>query len=264
MNRYSHIFDSHAHYDDPAFDGDRGKLLSELPSLGVYRVVDCGSNIASSEKAAALAAKYPYFYFAAGIHPEEARNLPDDWENCIRSLLKKPKAVAVGEIGLDYHFRENPPREVQKDIFVRQILLAESLGLPVIVHDREAHGDTMDILSKYRPRGVVHCFSGSVEMAREVLGIGMYIGLGGSVTFKNARVPVEVAKMVPPDRILLETDCPYMAPVPFRGKRNDSSLIACTANRAAEIRGEDTQEFIDKACQNAERLFLGGQHTEKI
>ena len=255
--QYMNIFDSHAHYDDPAFDGDREQLLAALPGMGVCRVVDCGADLASSRKAAARAEQYPSFYAAAGIHPEEAHDLPDDWEKQLKDLLARPKMVAAGEIGLDYHFDENPPRETQKDIFEKQILLANSLGLPVIVHDRDAHGDTMDLLRKHKPRGVVHCFSGSAEMAKEVLRLGMYLGLGGAVTFKNARIPVEVAKMVPPDRLLLETDCPYMAPVPCRGKRNDSSLIAYTAERIAEIRGEDTQELINRACRNASRLFFG-------
>lgn len=255
--KYTNIFDSHAHYDDPAFDEDREQLLATLPGMGVNRVIDCGADLASSRHAAELAERYPYFYAAAGIHPEEAHDLPDDWREQLRSLLARPKMVAVGEIGLDYHFGENPPREVQKDVFEKHILLANALGLPVIIHDREAHGDTMELLHKLKPRGVVHCFSGSVEMAKEVLRLGMYVGLGGAVTFKNARVPVEVAKMVPPDRLLLETDCPYMAPVPCRGKRNDSSLIAYTAERIAEVRGENAQELIDRAAANASRLFLG-------
>ena len=258
--KYTNIFDSHAHYDDPAFDADREELLAALPGMGVGRVVDCGADLASSRKAADLAERYPYFYAAAGIHPEEAHDLPEDWEEQLNHLLALPKMVAVGEIGLDYHFEENPPRETQKDVFEKQIMLANALSLPIIVHDRDAHGDTMELLRKHKPCGVVHCFSGSVEMAKEVLRLGMYLGLGGAVTFKNARVPVEVAKMVPHDRLLLETDCPYMAPVPFRGKRNDSSLIAHTAERIAEIRGEDTQELIHQAAANASRLFLGTEN----
>ena len=257
--KYTNIFDSHAHYDDPAFDADREELLAALPGMGVGRVVDCGADLASSRKAADLAERYPYFYAAAGIHPEEAHDLPEDWEEQLNHLLALPKMVAVGEIGLDYHFEENPPRETQKDVFEKQIMLANALSLPIIVHDRDAHGDTMELLRKHKPCGVVHCFSGSVEMAKEVLRLGMYLGLGGAVTFKNARVPVEVAKMGPTDRLLLETDCPSRAPVPFRGKRNDSSLIAQTAERIAEIRGEDAQELIDRAAANASRLFLGAE-----
>ncbi len=256
MTRYRGIFDSHAHYDDAAFDADRDAVLSSfLPAHGVAGVVDCGADLASSEAAAALAARYPHVCAAAGIHPEGVKDLPDDWEDALRSLLAKPKIVAVGEIGLDYHFKENAPRERQQEVFERQVRLANELGLPIVVHDREAHADTLRILQKLRPAGVVHCFSGSVEMARQILGLGMYIGLGGAVTFQNARVPVEVAAMVPDDRLVLETDCPYMAPVPFRGKRNDSSLIAYTAERIAAVRKTDAQALIDLARRNTERLF---------
>lgn len=253
---YSNIFDSHAHYDDEAFGADRDELLSSfLPEHGVCNVVDCGADLDSSEAACALAAKYPYVYAAAGIHPECVKDLSDGWEATLRALLEKPKIVAVGEIGLDYHFAENAPRARQQEVFERQVLLAGERGLPVIIHDRDAHADTLRILQKWKPAGVVHCFSGSVEMAREILALGMYLGLGGAVTFKNARVPVEVAAMVPEDRLLLETDCPYMTPVPFRGKRNDSSLIAYTAERIAAVRNTDPQALIDTARRNAERLF---------
>ena len=262
MTRYAGIFDSHTHYDDAAFDADRDSLLrSVLPEKGVCGVVNCGADLASSAASAALAAKYAYIYAAAGIHPECVKDLADGWEETLRSLLIKPKIVAVGEIGLDYHFAENAPRERQQEVFKRQVLLANELRttdghrLPVVVHDREAHADTLRILQELRPAGVVHCFSGSVEMARQILDLGMYIGLGGAVTFKNARVPVEVAAMVPEDRLLLETDCPYMAPGPFRGTRNDSSLIAYTAERIAAARDTDPQALIVLARRNAERLF---------
>lgn len=254
--KYRGIFDSHAHYDDPAFDADRDALLSSfLPENGVCGVVNCGADLASSVASIALAEKYAYVYAAAGVHPECVKDLSGGWEEVLRALLGKPKVVAVGEIGLDYHFAENAPRERQQEIFERQVLLANELHLPIVVHDREAHADTLRILQKLRPEGVVHCFSGSVEMARQILGLGMYIGLGGAVTFKNARVPVEVAAMVPEDRLLLETDCPYMTPVPFRGRRNDSSLIACTAERVAAARGTDAQALIDQARRNAQALF---------
>lgn len=253
--KYKNIFDSHAHYDDSAFDADRDEFLDALPGLGVCNVINCGADLASSQRSIDLTAHYPYFYAAVGIHPEEGNKLPSDWLGQLELLLEQPKVVAVGEIGLDYHFEENPPHEVQKDIFQKQIELANAHHLPIIVHDRDAHGDTMELLNRLKPRGVVHCFSGSVEMAKEVLKLGMYIGLGGAVTFKNARVPVEVAKMVPDNRLLLETDCPYMTPVPFRGKRNDSSLIAYTAERIAEIRGVGVQELIDWACENTKTLF---------
>ena len=254
--KYRGIFDSHAHYDDPAFDADRDALLSAfLPENGVCGVVNCGADLASSAASVALTEKYPYVYAAAGVHPECVKDLRDGWEKALRALLGKPKTVAVGEIGLDYHFAENAPRERQQEVFERQVLLANELHLPVVIHDREAHADTLRILQKLRPAGVVHCFSGSVEMARQILGLGMYIGLGGAVTFKNARVPVEVAAMVPEDRLLLETDCPYMTPVPFRGRRNDSSLIAYTAERVAAARKTDAQALIDRARRNTQALF---------
>ncbi len=249
------IFDSHAHYDDEAFDEDRDALLEELPRRGICNVVNCGADLHSSEAAVALAAKYPYIYAAVGIHPECAKDAPENYTGQLKKLVLQSKVVAVGEIGLDYHFEDNAPKEVQKAIFEQQILLARRHGLPIIVHDRDAHGDTMELLQKHKPTGVVHCFSGSVEMAKEVIRLGMYIGLGGAVTFKNARVPVEVAAAIPMERLLMETDCPYMAPTPFRGKRNDSTLIAYTAARIAEIRGTTVDEILKITRHNAEALF---------
>lgn len=255
MNTYKNIFDSHAHYDDEAFNGDREHIIDSLPEMGVCGVINCGGDIPSSMSSIKLAEKYPYIYAAAGVHPECAKDAPDNWILQLEKLLTQPKVVAVGEIGLDYHFKENAPRDLQKEFFRQQILLANQHGFPVVVHDREAHGDTMDILRELKPAGEVHCFSGSVEMAREVLRLGMYIGIGGAVTFKNARVPVEVVKIVPDNRLLLETDCPYMAPVPFRGKRNDSSLIAYTAEKIAGIRGVPVQNILNMTRKNAETLY---------
>lgn len=255
MESQNQIFDSHAHYDDSAFDEDRDSLLAQLPQRGVCHVVNCGADLSSSRASVSLAQKYPYFYAAVGIHPECAKSAPDDYAEQLENLIVQHKPVAVGEIGLDYHFEENAPREVQKMIFETQILLAKKHDLPIIVHDRDAHGDTLELLLKHRPAGVVHCFSGSVEMAREVVRIGMYIGLGGAVTFKNARVPVEVAASIPMERMLMETDCPYMAPTPFRGKRNDSTLIAYTAAKIAEIRGTTAQQILMETRKNAEKLF---------
>ncbi len=249
------IFDSHAHYDDEAFDGDRESLLNELPRQGICRVINCGADLKSSRASVKLAADYPYIYAAVGIHPECAKDAPEDYAGHLESLLAENKVVAVGEIGLDYHFEENAPKEVQKAVFETQIRLAQKHNLPVIVHDRDAHGNTIELLRKLKPAGVVHCFSGSVEMAEEVIRLGMYIGLGGAVTFKNARVPVEVAAAIPLERMLMETDCPYMAPVPFRGKRNDSTLIAYTAAKIAEIRGITIETVLNASRHNAEALF---------
>lgn len=249
------IFDSHAHYDDEAFDQDRGEILRNLPAQGICRIVNVGADLQGCRDAVALAAAYPYIYAGVGIHPECVNDTPDEALNEVGTLLDAPKVVAVGEIGLDYHFEDNAPREVQREWFAKQLALANRRGFPVIVHDRDAHGDTMELLCKYRPKGVVHCFSGSVEMMREVVRLGMYIGLGGAVTFKNARVPVEVAAAVPLDHLLLETDAPYMAPVPYRGKRCDSSMIAKTAERIAEIRQLPVEELLKATQQNASRLF---------
>lgn len=251
---YQNIFDTHAHYDDEKFDEDRDGLLTSLPSLGVINVINCGCDLASSRKAIEFSEKYEYFYSALGIHPSNiTANSQQELEE-IRALYSHKKCVAVGEIGLEYHY-DFVPKEAQLAVFEKQLALANELDLPVIVHDREAHEDTMRLLSKYKPNGVVHCFSGSAEMAKEVLKLGMYIGLGGAVTFKNARKPLEVAQAVPDDRLLLETDCPYMTPVPFRGKRNSSDLIAYTAEKIAEVRNTDPQQLINTATQNARRLF---------
>jgi TatD DNase family protein len=252
------IFDSHAHYDDAAFDSDRKMVLDTfLPQSGVCGLIDCGASLESSRKALLLAQKYSYIYAAIGLHPEEVKEAPENWLTELEQMLKKKnsKLIAIGEIGLDYHFAENASREDQKKAFIAQLELAKRYDLPVIIHDREAHGDTMEILRRYHPRGVMHCFSGSVEMMRELVKIGMYVGLGGAVTFKNARVPVAVAAAVPSDRLLTETDCPYMAPVPFRGKRCDSTMIPKSAAVIAQARSCTTQEVLQLGIENACKLF---------
>lgn len=250
------IFDSHAHYDDEAFESDRVELLGKiLPEKGVWRVVNCGASLEGSERSLQLSREYPYIYAAVGVHPEEAAGLPPDWLDRIRQMAAGEKVVAIGEIGLDYHYEDACPREEQKRVFEEQLRLANELCLPVIVHDREAHGDTMELLRRYRPRGVVHCFSGSAEMAREVVALGMYIGLGGVVTFKNARHSVETAASIPIERLLTETDAPYMAPVPLRGKRNDSSLIPFSATKIGLCRGLSCEEVLEWGCRNACTLF---------
>ena len=250
----THIFDSHAHYDDARFSEDVYELLDTLPEKGVSGVISCGVNAESTRFAQALAQKYDYIYAAAGFHPLNLEDVPENAETVLRELLKDPKTVAIGEIGLDYHY-EKESRKEQLALFEMQLRLAKELDLPVIVHDREAHDDTLRLLKEIQPTGVVHCFSGSVEMAKEILKLDMYIGLSGAVTFKNAVKPVEVAAMVPAERLLLETDAPYMTPVPFRGKRCDSSLIAYTAARIAEIRGVDTQALCKQTEINTRRLF---------
>lgn len=252
---YANIFDTHAHYDDEKFDEDREELLSSLPFSGVINVINCGCSLKSCKTSIELAKKYDYFHCALGIHPSDITENSYYELDEIRKLYDYEKCVAIGEIGLEYHY-DFVPKEKQIEFFEKQLILSKELDLPVIVHDREAHEDTMTLLKKYRPKGVVHCFSGSVEMAKEVLKLGMYIGLGGAVTFKNARKPLEVAEIIPDDRLLLETDCPYMTPVPFRGKRNSSDLIAYTAEKLAEVRGVEVQELINQTYLNAKKLFI--------
>ena len=248
------IFDSHAHYDNNRFDADRGELLDSLPQKGVARVLNAASDLQSSLTGLALCERYDYFYCAVGVHPHEAAEAPGDYLEQLRELSAHPKVRAIGEIGLDYHY-DFSPRDVQRRFFEEQLLLAAELSLPVVVHDREAHGDTLELLRKHRPRGVVHCFSGSAEMAREVAALGMYVGFTGAVTFQNARKPLEAAAAVPADRLLIETDCPYMAPVPLRGRRCDSSMIPHTAQALAGVRGISPQEVIDLTAANARCLF---------
>ncbi len=251
---YSNIFDTHAHYDDSRFDEDRTELLSSLFNGCISGIINCGCDLKSSLKTVELTEKHSMVYGAVGVHPHEAEETTDDDLKKIKELYKKEKIIAVGEIGLDY-FYDFSPREKQIELFRKQIITANELGLPVIIHDRDAHEDTMNILKELKPKGVVHCFSGSAEMAKEILKLGLYIGIGGAVTFKNARKPVEVVEMLPSDRLLLETDAPYMTPVPFRGKRCDSSHIAYTAEKIAEIKGMDVQELIDLCAENAKELF---------
>ena len=248
------IFDSHAHYDSSAFDGDRDEVLIGLKSRGVCGVINCATDLETARISLSLAEKYPFIYAAVGMQPQEITASGGFKEEDFLPLLSHEKCLAVGEIGLEYHY-DCAPKEVQLDIFSRQLDIARRVSLPVIVHDREAHADTLRLLQKHRVRGVVHCFSGSVEMMREVVKMGMYIGLGGAVTFKNARVPLEVAKNVPIDRLLLETDCPYMTPAPHRGERNDSSLIRLTAERIAEVRNMSADEAISASRENVRALF---------
>ena len=251
---YKNIFDSHAHYTDKAFNDDRENMLGSLRESGICGVINCGADIESSVFSVELANKYYYIYAACGIHPEEADKIPENYIEIIRNLATNEKCVAIGEIGLDYYWRQDT-KEKQKELFEKQILLSKELDLPIIVHDREAHGDTLEILKKHKPKGVLHCFSGSPETAEKILKLGMYIGLGGALTFKNARKAVEVAEMLPSDRLLLETDCPYMAPVPFRGKRNYSGYIPYIAEKVAEIKGIDPQTVLDITSENAKKLF---------
>ena len=245
------IFDSHAHYDDKKFDGIRGELLEALPRHGVCGVINCGCDTESSKKALSFAEKYPYFYAAVGVHPE---NIGGGRVSEIEELSKHKKCVAIGEIGLDYYWVSDN-KEEQKALFEEQIILANKLGLPVIVHDRDAHADTLEILKKHRPKGVVHSFSGSTETAKEILKLGMYIGIGGVITFKNAKKLPEVVAELPEDRFLLETDAPYLTPAPYRGEINHSAMIYYTAKKIAEIRNTSVESVLNSARKNTEKLF---------
>ena len=251
---YTNIFDTHAHYDDEAFDSDRESLILSLKDRGVVGIVSCGCDIASTVANQNLSHSFDDFYFAAGFHPENLEDFSVEDLEKLEPFFADEKCVAVGEIGLDYHWM-NSTKEKQRELFVAQIELANAKGLPVIVHDREAHGDTLDILKATKPSGVLHCFSGSVEMAREVIKLGMFLGFNGVATFKNARKIPEVIKEIPLDRIVLETDCPYLAPEPHRGKRNDSSYIPFIAQRIGEILGISAQEVLDVTNKNARALY---------
>lgn len=249
----NNIFDAHAHYDDDWFDSDREELLSAMPSKGVCGIVNAAVDLKTAKIAKDFADKYNFLYFTVGFHPENLEDMPDGYLQKIAQMLQHKKAVALGEIGLDYHW--DIEKALQHRVFEEQLILAKELDVPVVIHDREAHGDVMSYLRKYQPKGLMHCFSGSVEMLKEVLRLGMSISLGGTVTFKNARVPLEVAQAVPLDRLLLETDAPYLSPVPFRGKRNDSSNIIYTAEKIAQIKGIGIQQLLDITAENAKRLY---------
>ena len=246
------IIDSHAHYDDDAFDSDRYELLDKLFSGNIDKIVNVGCSVKSSYSSAALAERYPKIFAAAGLHPDSADEI--DRLDEIKMLCMKEKVVAVGEIGLDYHYEEHH-RDIQKKAFEEQLILAKELDMPVIVHSRDAWADTMELLRKYRPQGVVHCFSGSAETAAEVVSLGMYVGFTGVVTFKNAKKAVKALGAVPHDRLLLETDCPYMSPEPNRGRRNDSGNLVYTLGAFADIMGVSLEEAAELTAQNAERLF---------
>ncbi len=257
------IFDTHAHYDDEAFDADREALLASMPENGVGLIVDPGCDLDTSRRAVEIAEQHPHVYAAVGWHPENCAPYTRESLETLRAWAKNPKVVAIGEIGLDYYWAENPPREFQQEVFRDQLALAQELGLPVIVHDRDAHADFLAIFKEFAKLLVVfHCFSGSVEIAQELIKRGWYLGFDGPLTYKNAKKTVEVAKIVPLDRVLLETDSPYMAPVPVRGTRNDSRNVFHIAAKFAKIRGMSTDEII--ALTNAHgRRFFGIQSAKE-
>lgn len=248
-------YDSHSHMDSDCFDSDRDELIAAFAEKQVEGFLNIGCDLGSSLRSIALAEKYPFVCAAVGSHPDDAEHVDDALIEEYRKLAKHEKVVAIGEIGLDYYY-EDPPRDIQKAAFEKQLQLARETGLPVIIHEREAHGDAMEILDRYPDiTGVFHCYSGSLEMAKELVRRGWYIGFTGVVTFKNARKAVEVVKWLPLDRILIETDCPYMAPEPFRGRRNDSGLVPLVGKALAAHRGEPEELVMEATTANAKRLF---------
>lgn len=248
------LFDTHAHLDDARFDGDRDSLIPLLPALGVSNVVNVGANMASSQKSIDLADQYDFIYAAVGVHPHDSKNMTDDDLIQLAKWVRHKKVVAIGEIGLDYYYNHSP-KEEQQHWFRKQLQLAQSLDFPVIIHDRDAHGDCLNILSEFSVTGIFHCYSGSVEMAREVLNMGFYLSFGGPLTYKNARKTVEAAEYAPLDRILIETDCPYLSPDGHRGERNNPAFMRVTAQKLADIKGVSLEEIAEITANNAKRVY---------
>lgn len=248
------IFDSHSHYDADQYNEDRDTLLNVLFSNNVDKIMLCADSLKSAEHCRDISEKYENIYAAAGIHPESATEVKDNFIKELEDIIKSSNKIrAVGEIGLDYHY--DIPKNIQTEVFIRQLELAKRLDMPVIMHDREAHGDMMAIVREYKPNGVMHCFSGSCEDARELAKMGIYIGFTGVITFSNARKIKEVAAEVPSELMLIETDAPYLTPTPNRGKRNRSDYLIYVAEALAEIRGVTAEEIIECTNRNACRLF---------
>ncbi|SFB22824.1 TatD DNase family protein [Acetitomaculum ruminis DSM 5522] len=252
------IFESHAHFDDEAFDGDREELISSLPLNGIEYVINVGSNLKTSKKSLDFADKYPFIYAAVGAHPDDVRNLDDAKITRIRQLAKNEKCVAIGEVGLDYHYEnDDETKYLQAKYFKAQLDIAKEEKLPVIVHSRDAANDNLTIMKEYPSLGgVIHCFSYSLEIALEYIKMGYHIGVGGAVTFKNSKKLCHVVENIPLEKILLETDCPYMAPVPFRGKRNSSLYLPYVVQKIAEIKDVSPQTVIEVTNKNAREVFF--------
>lgn len=251
------IFDTHAHYDDHAFDEDRDEILSQMEANGIKRIVNVGASMKSSRTTFELAQKYPFIYAAVGVHPEDAADITEESLKELKEMTKNSKVVAIGEIGLDYHWPEPEPA-LQKEVFIRQLELAKELQLPVIIHSRDAAKETLDILRLFAgslPGGVMHCFSYSKEIAQEIVKMGFEIGIGGVSTFSNARKTVEVIEAIPMEHIILETDCPYLAPVPNRGKRNSSLYLPLVVDKIAEIKGITPEEVERITWENGNRMY---------
>ena len=250
------LYDTHAHFDDEAFDSDRDELLRSMKDMGVTLINNIGCDVPTSEASIALAEKYPFVYATVGHWPGNTYQMNEEMLEEYRRLARHPKVVAIGEIGLDYHY-EDTPREVQQYWFRRQLELAAELNLPVVIHEREAHEDGLKIVREYADKvtGVFHCFSGSAEMAKEIVKLGWYVSFTGVVTFKNARRALEAMAAVPLDRLMIETDAPYMAPTPYRGKRNHSGYVGKVAEKLAEIKGITPEEAARITMENGKRFF---------
>ncbi|MDO5310799.1 MAG: TatD family hydrolase [Clostridia bacterium] len=250
------LFDTHAHFDDERFDADRDKMLNQMKDFGVTNITNIASSMESSRRSVELAEKYDFVYASVGVHPSETENLTEMDMEELRRLAQHPKVRAIGEIGLDYHYPDDVAPDIQKEWFIRQLDLAQELNMPVIIHDRDSKGDALEILKKRKiSNGVVHCFSGSAETAREIIKLGMMISFTGVLTFKNARRAIEACAAVPTDRLMIETDCPYMAPEPHRGERNHSGYVRYVAEKMAEIKGVSYEEMVDITNRNAKRFY---------
>lgn len=250
------IFDTHAHYDDEAFDEDREALLNRMKEGGVGRIVNIGANMETSQRTVELTGQYDFIYGAVGVHPSDTGDMTQDDIETLREWSREPKILAIGEIGLDYHYPE-PAREIQKNWFIRQLMLAQEENLPVVIHSRDAAADTLEILKEYGRGlgGVIHCFSYTKEMAAEYVKLGYYIGIGGVVTFKNARKLAEAVEVIPLERLVLETDCPYLSPEPHRGTRNSSLNLTYVAQTLAQLKGVSYDEIIRQTEQNAQAMY---------
>ncbi len=249
-------FDTHAHYDADAFDVDRRKILENLPSEGISLVLNPGCDLESSRTAVAFAEEFSHVFAAVGVHPSDCEHYTDEVEAEFVQLAQRKKVVAIGEIGLDYYWEDNAPRDVQKDVFRRQLILAEKLNLPVIVHDREAHQDCLELVKEFPDvRGVYHCYSGGVEDAKTLVNMGWMLSFTGVITYKNARKSLEVIEIVPMEHIMIETDAPYLSPVPHRGKRNSSAFVPLVAEKIAEVKGLTQQEVAKITTENGVRFF---------
>lgn len=250
------LFDSHAHIDDEKFDMDRDEVITRALENGVTGIINAGACMASSARSVTLAAEYESIYAAVGIHPHDAKSAQDSDYAQLAEWSKLDKVVAIGEIGLDYYY-DFSPRDLQRTVFLRQIDVARQMGMPFIIHDRDAHGDILDILKKEAKglSGVLHCFSGSLEMAKEVIKMGFYISIAGPVTFKNAAKLPEIVASVPLERLLVETDCPYLTPHPHRGKRNEPAYVKLVAEQVAHLRGIDVADLIEATNHNVKKLF---------